>query len=517
MTEIAGTEDAAARTTGRSVLGGSAWYLTAQAMPQLYTLAVSIAAARFLGPEGLGRQSFISFVALSVAMLVAGGFPLALGRYVGETMGRARPARVRGLIAWAWRVQALLAVIGGAIVLAVALGGADPQAAWLLATVTTVVAMLHNVPSAALMGLQRWRAASMVGLVTGAVSVPATIAVLALGGGITGMFAVEAAIASVNLVWTSALARRGLEEESASVEPPGPLPREVLRFAAITSISVVLTFVVWRRAELFFLERYSTDTEIALYSVPFGMVAALGMLPLALSGVLAAALATLFGGDAMDRIRSGFGRALRLIVVVSLPLTAAGLALGPLLLRLVYGDEFEDAGRVLRILLAAFPLVAAMYASAALLSGLGRIVVPVAMAAVAAALNLALDAILIPGNGAEAAAVANVCGQATGATLVTLYALKVIGGVALEPRRLLVAGAASAAGGAAAWLVSAELDNWGGLVLGLAAGIAAFSLLAWAGRVLSAGDAEWLSGAVGERIRRPVAALCRLWGAREPS
>jgi O-antigen/teichoic acid export membrane protein len=241
------------------------------------------------------------------------------------------------------------------------------------------------------------------------------------------------------------------------------------------------------------------------------------MLPLALSGVLAAALATLFGGDAMDRIRSGFGRALRLIVVVSLPLTAAGLALGPLLLRLVYGDEFEDAGGVLRILLAAFPLVAAMYASAALLSGLGRIVVPVAMAAVAAALNLALDAILIPGNGAEAAAVANVCGQATGATLVTLYALKVIGGVALEPRRLLVAGVASAAGGAAAWLVAAELDNWAGLLLGLAAGIVAFSLLAWAGRVLSAGDAEWLSDAVGERIRRPVSVMCRLWGAREPS
>ena len=48
----------------------------------------------------------------------------------------------------------------------------------------------------------------------------------------------------------------------------------------------MLTFVVWRRSELFFLERFSTDTEIALYSIPFGMVMALGMIPLALSGVL---------------------------------------------------------------------------------------------------------------------------------------------------------------------------------------------------------------------------------------
>ena len=206
----------------------------------------------------------------------------------------------------------------------------------------------------------------------------------------------------------------------------------------------------------------------------------------------------------MDRIRSGFGRALRLIALTSLPLTAAGLSLGPLLLRLLYGEEYEPAGRVLRILLLAFPLVAAMYASGALLSGLGRIVVPLGLATVAAALNLGLDAALIPGRGAEAAAVANVISQAIGAALVTGYALKVIGGVSREPRRLLAALVASGGGGAVAWLVGAELDGWAGLVLGLAAGVAVFTLLARVGRVLSPGDASWLEEAVGERLRRPV-------------
>ena len=75
MTDRVGGEDAVARTTGRSVLGGGMWYLLARAAPQLYTVAVSVAAARFLGAEGLGRQSFISFVALSTAMVVGGGFP----------------------------------------------------------------------------------------------------------------------------------------------------------------------------------------------------------------------------------------------------------------------------------------------------------------------------------------------------------------------------------------------------------------------------------------------------------
>jgi O-antigen/teichoic acid export membrane protein len=218
----------------------------------------------------------------------------------------------------------------------------------------------------------------------------------------------------------------------------------------------------------------------------------------------------------MDRIRSGFGRALRFIVLTSLPLTAAGLSLGPLLLRLVYGEEYAAAGRVLRILLLAFPLVAAVYVSGALLSGLGRLVVPLGLTAVAAALNLALDAILIPGRGAEAAAVANVVSQAAGAVLVTGYALKVLGGVRLEPPRLLAGIVASGGGGAVAWWVGTEIDGWAGLVVGLAAGLAVFSLLARIGRLLSADDARWLEDAVGDRMRRPVAVVCRLWGAPEP-
>jgi O-antigen/teichoic acid export membrane protein len=516
MTEVAGGQDAAGLTTGRAVLGGSAWYLTALVVPQLYTLAVSVVAARFLGAEGLGRQTFISFTALSIAMLVAGGFPRAVGRYASETMGRGQPWRVRGLIRWAWKVQGVLALVGGAILVGVALAGADPEAAWVLAAVATVAAMLHTVPSTALIALQRWRAASVVGLVTGGISVAATIAVLAAGGGITGMFAVEAAIGTLNLAWTTVLARNVLTGISATVESPGALRREVSRFAAFTWLSVVLTFVVWQRSELFFLARYSTDTEIALYSIPFGMVTALGMIPLAFGGVLSTALATLYGGGAMDRIRSGFERAARLIVLMSLPLTAAGLSLGPLLLRLVYGEEYEPAGRVLRILLLAFPLVAAMYASGALLSGLGRIVVPLGLAAVAAAINLGLDAVLIPGRGAEAAAVANVCSQAIGAVLVTGYALRVIGGVSLQPRRLAAAILASGGGGAVAWLVGSVLDGWAGLVLGLAAGLAVFTVLARVGRILSPGDASWLEEAVGERLGRPVAALCQLWGARAP-
>jgi O-antigen/teichoic acid export membrane protein len=511
-----GTGGAAAATTGASVLRGGGWNSLTLVVPQLYTLAVSIAAARFLGEEAFGRQSFIAFVSLSVGLLVSGALPVAVVRYVGETLGRGQAAQVRGLVRWAWWVQGATALVGAALLVAVALAGADPRSAWLLAAVATLLGVLHNVPTAALIGLQRWRQASIVGLSTGLVSVAATIVVLAAGGGITGMFAVEAAIAAFNLAWTSSLARRSLHEVSPAAAPPGELRRLVLRYALLDSIGVVLTLVVWRRSELFFLERWASDSEIAHYSIPFAMVTALTLLPAALAGALAPAVATLLGAGSLERIRSGYGRAMRLIGLVSLPLTAAGLALGPTLLLLVYGQEYAEGQDVLRIMLIGFPLVATMHASLALLTGLGRILVPTVACGVAAAINIGLDVALIPGGGATGAAIANLGGQVTAAVLVSAYALRAVGGIQMEARALVGAIVASAAGGLAAWAVARPLPDGPGFVLGLAAGVAVFGLVATVLRVIPAADAAWLEEAAGGRLSGVVGRVCRAWGARAP-
>ena len=58
---------------------------------------------------------------------------------------------------------------------------------------------LQTVANAVLLGTQHFRSAALIGAVTGGVMVPLIIGVLAAGGGITGMFAVEAAVAAANL------------------------------------------------------------------------------------------------------------------------------------------------------------------------------------------------------------------------------------------------------------------------------------------------------------------------------
>jgi len=503
--------DAAAATTGASVLAGGVWKTASTLVPQLYVLAQSIAAARFLGPRGMGLQSFIAFAEIAIVTAASSGFSIALMRYIGETLGRRQPEAVRGLVRWAWLVLGLGALVGGAILIGAGLAGADPRGAWLLAGVAATLGILHTVPSAVLIGAQRWREASIVGLVTGTGATGAIIVVLALGGGITGMFGVEAGIAALNLVWTSAYARRALGTGTAVTQLSRALRRDVLRYALVATATSVLTFIVWRRSELFFLKRYSTDREIAFYSVAFASVTALTAVSQGLATVISPAIATLFGAGADARIRTAYARGARLLLFFALPLTAAGLALGPAAIRIVYGEAYRASGSVVLILLAPLPLIPVVHLGRAFLTGLGRLKASFVMSAFAAVVNIALDFALIPGHAAIGAAIANSSAQVLAGVPVLVYMARHVGGVDWQAGPIVRGTLASGGGGLVAWGLVQAVGGPTGLVAGLLAGAFAFAALGRILRVLPADDAVWLVDAVGERAGGRAGRAVRLF------
>ena len=478
-------------TTGASVAVGGAWHVFSQLVPQVYTLIISVVAARVLGPTGMGQQSFIAFVAITVVSLASSGLNVALLRYVGEIVGRGESHVVRALSRWAWRVEGVLAVAGGAVLVAGA-GRGELEEAWALAAIVVVGGILHSVPASILYGLQRWREASIVGLVTGAASTVATIVVLALDGGIVGMFAVEAAVGVVNLAWTTALARRALPD-SAVVSFDPAVRRAVRSYALIVSVDVLLTYVVWRRSEFFFLERYSTDAHIAVYSVAFAAVNVLGRIPDALGMVLAPAVANLLGAGQLDRVRVGYGRAIRLLVQLMLPMTAVAMALGPATLRLVYGREYAEAGPVVVVLLAAFLAVPVFNLTSGMLTGLGQARILLAAVAVAAVVNLGADVALIPDHDSVGAAWANGTAQVTAAIFIVLYVRARVGGVSWGMWAVGRTAVAAALAGVAALMCVRALGDLAGVPVGVLAGAVTFAALAVALRVVAADDHAWLS------------------------
>jgi len=494
-----------------SVARGGAWRLAASLAPQGYVFAVSVVAARVLGPADMGRQSFISFVVGTTTLLLTGGLAASLMRHVAELVGKGDRSAISSLVSWVGRRQLVAAFVAAALVGVTGALQGELRTAWTFAAAGAALGVLHSVPNSVMVGFQRWRQHSLSALAMGAVGAAATIAVLLVGGGIEGMFAVEAGVAVAGLVVMTFLALRAVPGlRLAGAGPPEPdLQRRTRTYARGALLQLVLHVIVWRRTELFVLERTASPAALAHYSIAFSLLMVLGRVPIALTSTLSPAFATLKGAGEHERIASGFARAVRLLLLASLPITAAVLATGPRLLVTVYGTEYQPAGTALLVMAGVFPLVALHQTGVSVLQGIGQVRPLVMAGAAATVVDLALAIGLIPTYGATGAAIANAVAQATAAALTFSFARRAIGEVHLDGRALAGLAASSAVAGVAAWFAVHAAGGVSGLALAALAGTATFLVASRVIGVIAPTDVEWLQGALRGRAGRAVAGVAR--------
>jgi O-antigen/teichoic acid export membrane protein len=486
--------DAAAATTGRSVARGGAWLLFARFVPQIQVLVVSVVAAHYLGPELMGRQSFISFVVSSVVILATAGLPGGLNRFVAELQGARLGGVARSLFWWTWRIEAVMATLAAVGIGLAAVAGAEPQAAWIFAALACAFSVMQTVPAALLVGMQRWRSATIAGLTTGVLSIPATIAVLAAGGGVTGFFVVEAGMVLFNLVWIAIIGRNALVDLPPREKVSDQYRRDFLRFAGATTLFSVIELVVWKRSEFVFLAAYSTDAQIALYSIAFAAANALTRMPEVITAVTMPAVATLAGAGRYDRIKSGYWRGLRLLILVTPVVAIGAAALGPEVLEAVYGSDYSGVRPVFLILMAPLLVMPLLSMTQAVLYALGKLRFLIVVGLAATAVNIGLDLLLIPAHDAVGAALANAGAQLAAGIPGLIFVGRMLGPVGVTvggvSRSLGTAGLMGAAAYGALVAVGGMLGVLAGL---LAGGLVLFA----AGRLLkplTPGDAEWVEG-----------------------
>lgn len=502
-----------AETTGASVARGSLWETAGLVLPQIYVVIGSVFVARYLGPAGVGRLTLIAFVQVTVTTGLVLGLPVALTRYAGELVGKGNGGAVRVLARWAWKVEIFTALAAFLLMTGAGLLGADPQAAWLLAGVSAAGAVMHAVPSSFLRGLQRWREARIVGVATGGLALGIKIVALMQGGGIVALFAIDVVITAANLLGTVLLARRAIRTLPPADGDTQVIP-EVVRFAALASVGILITLVVYQRTEVFFLARYSTDSEIAIYSIPFSIVSAMLLLPRAIAYVLAPAVANLWGAGEMERIRSSFSRATRLVVLLNLLLTGVAAALLPAAIRLVYGSAFASAGRVLVILVATLPFVPLTALGSSFLLGIGRQWGLTIVGGVAALTNIGLDFALIPRHGAIGAAVANSIAQLVGSIPLIIYASRVLGGLVLHVGALLRGIGTVLAAIITTTLVIHVLPLGVALPIGSVVFVMTLVVVGIVARPLAVEDAVWVEAIAGTRLHGLIGAASRCASGR---
>jgi O-antigen/teichoic acid export membrane protein len=491
--------------SGRSLLTGGIWVMASRALPQIYVLVSSVLIARFLTVGDMGRQSYISFVQLSLILVCSFGFSGALIRYGGELLGQGRLSTLRGLIWWTTKIQ-----IGGAVVTFVIMGGIglfghSLKAAWMWAAVGTAFSTFQNVPNGVLSVLRRWREGSIITLAIGFAFTVGIAVELALGGGVAGVFAVGAVLSVIATVWTTWIAQKYLHSVAPVSEPIPELYRPMITYAITIWAGYLLTLVVLRRSEFFFLERYSTADAIAYYSVAFAVVAGLSSAVESIGSMVSPTVAALHGAGDSGRISSGFSRALRFAILAAVPISAFGIVFGPAVIRVVYGSAYTRTAGPLRIMLLAFPVITLMSLCNGLLWGVGRVRFWLGAFCVAAVIDVALDFLLVPAHAEVGAAWANNAAQLFGSALVVGYTIKKFGPFEWHAVVLARAVLAACLAAASGWVCIILVSGAAGIALGAAVALVVFVALSRALRTIPAVDAAWILDSVHGRFARAVA------------
>lgn len=397
----------------RIIARNSFWYGLETVLSLVSTVITSIPIARVIGPEGLAHFLYIAWLANVAKGLGGMGIPAAERKYMAEYLNRGAPGVARAVFWMSMRRQLVVALVVVAVALSFVFALEKPEARIMstLLIVSLLPAMMIPIPSQANMAAENMAANVPSSVVSSVVYIVAVALSLTQGWGVVGLAAgvfisttVEFATRIVPVIrWVNALPRGSV---------PPDLNRRTMVFSGQSLVLMVLGLVVWDRSEFFFLNNFCKDVrQVSFYSVAFSLTEKLLLVPQVFAHATGVTLMAQSGRDP-GRLVSTVRISVRYLAFMGIP-ALVGLALlsGPVM-RVLYGAQYVEAIPVLAIsAVLALPrlfLVPVQY----FLQSVDHQSLLVRWSLLSAAVNIGLDWAIIPGHGAQGAALANGLAQA---------------------------------------------------------------------------------------------------------
>lgn len=252
------------------------------------------------------------------------------------------------------------------------------------------------------------------------------------------------------------------------------LPILVLSFFTVATV----------RVNVFILRLFHDSTEVAFFDFPLRLVTAVTMIPLMV--VFACFPALCRAADESKAALAGlYEEIFKVLLLLSLPLSAIVIAGGDWGIELIGGDEYIPAGLTLRIFGAMLPAVFLMPLLNFTLTAAGRQRLNIIGAATGLAVNVGVAMLLVPSQGFPGAAVAMVIGNMLG--LFVTWAFVSRFAVHLQPWKLAGPPLVAAVPMFGVCLALKGF-GWMGLAAGFAVGTALFVFILWRLGVLRVND-----------------------------
>jgi O-antigen/teichoic acid export membrane protein len=395
-----------ASRAGGTIGGNTAYAFASQVATAAFTAGVTVYLVRALGPDGYGL--FALAMAFGGIILLPSDFGVsyAAGRFVAEQRGNR--GAVVAVLAEAWRLKlltalpasVLLAVLAGPIAAAYGEEGlAWPLRGIALSLFGQSVLMLHG---GAFIALGRTSRYLRIVLGESVVEATATVAFVALGGGVTGATFGRAAGYLTGAALGIAMTWRSFGPAALSLRARPPGRRTSMARYAGALLVINGAFTVFNYIDVLLIGALIGPTAAGLFSAPLKLSTLLHYPGLALSHGLAPRMAR----NEREPPETGtFTAVLRWLVILQAATVVPLVVWADPIVRVLLGPGYADSAGVLRAL-----------APYIFLQGLGPLVsatvnylgeagrrVPIALGAVA--INVVVDLALIPTIGIEGAAI----------------------------------------------------------------------------------------------------------------
>ncbi len=437
----------------------------------VFGLVTSILLARFLGPAVIGRYHFWIWVTGLLVLISSPGLPQAMARYGAEFLGQKDHQTASALFMRLLVAELVLSSLIACLTLIYALVAPQDEFATLVIVVFSLIpAVIERFFQGAVIGTQDYRFLSQIGLAANLFSSVSAIVAVSLGFGLHALLLILLTKRVVHLLLIGRKLPHYFDlSDALRLSLPPALLRRVMLYSRDVTLILIIDSILYERSELFFLRRFSSDSEIAYYSQSFDLAIRAMAIPAIVTGVLLPTFSSLVGQENRKRFEELHFASYRILALIALPIGLGGAAIAPSFVKL-YGPEFLAMAPVLAILLVGNIVGALAAISATVLHSVERQNIIVRLGLTVAVINIVLDFFLIPSYGAVGAAIANSGSQlisGVGGIAYTVHYLD----LPFPTRALGRIGLAAIASAAAAWLISLWL---GGLVLAIFAGVLAY-------------------------------------------
>jgi O-antigen/teichoic acid export membrane protein len=377
--------------------------------------------ARALGASGRGDVAFLTTIGYLLASAAALGIEQANANVAGREPAR-RPQLATNSVLLAALFGAGAAGLAGAVMAAFpAVGGETSVGLRVLVLVFVPLLVLQIYLQLLLQAEYAFRLTNATWLLPPLVNV-AVNGILAAAGALSVTAAVATWLAGQAL-GVAVLAWYALRRSAGFGRPDPALARRSLAFGVKAHAGRVLTLGNYR-IDQWILGAVAGSRELGHYSVAVVWAEVLFYLPTALTLVQRPDLVRAERGEAARLAALG----VRAALLVTLVGAALIVLLAPVLVVVAFGDEFRPAVDDLRVLAPGAVGIVLLKLLGNALTAQGRPLVAAGSVAVAFAVTLALDAVLIPDHGGLGAAVAATIAYTAGGAAVAVAFARTLGG-----------------------------------------------------------------------------------------